>query len=120
MKALVHDHEGTIMRFMPLLLTACLLASMGCGVNITGLDTEVLTVSVATAGANLDADGYLLSITGEPDEPIGVNESKTFTVLRIDVTVELRDIATNCAANANPQTVNVSGPTTVIFLVQCT
>ncbi len=108
------------MKTLPLILTACLLASLGCDIgNITGLDTEVLTVSVRTVGTNLDPDGYMLTMTGEPDEPIGVNEIKTFTVFRIDVTVDLRNIATNCAVNANPQTVNVSGPTTVAFYVEC-
>lgn len=109
------------MRLMPLILAACLLASLGCD-NITNnltLDSEILTVSVSTVGANLDADGYGLSITGEPDDTIGVNEAKTFSVLRIDVTVELRDIAANCAVNTNPQTVGVRGPTTVAFLVEC-
>ncbi len=109
------------MKAMPFFLAACLLASFGCDpVNITGFDTEVLTVRVATTGANLDADGYLCSVTGEFDQPIDINEQKIFTVLRIDVTVELKDVAPNCAADANPQTVNVSGPTTVSFLVQCT
>ncbi len=109
------------MRLMPLLLTLCLLASLGCDVgNITGLDlTEVLTVSATTIGSNLDPDGYMLSITGEYDEPIGVNEIKTFTVLRINVTVELGGVAGNCAVNANPQTVDVDGPTTVAFYVEC-
>ncbi len=109
------------MRFTLLLLTACLLALLGCdGVNITGIDTEILTVSVTTTGASLDADGYLLSITGEPNDSIGVNESKTFNVFRIDVTVELQGIAANCTANANPQTVSITGPTTVAFFVECT
>ncbi len=109
------------MRLMPLLLTLCLLASLGCDVgNITGLDlTEALTVSVTTIGSNFDGDGYMLSITSMPDEPIGINEIKTFTVLRIDLTVELRDIAANCSVDANPQTVNVSGPTTVAFYLEC-
>lgn len=109
------------MRITPLFLAACLLASFGCdiGDNIVDLDTEPLTVNVATVGANLDADGYLPSVTGVPDEPIGVNESKVFNVLRIGITVELRDVAANCAVADNPQTVDVRGPTTVSFFVEC-
>ncbi len=109
------------MRMMPLLLTACLLVSVGCDVgNITGLDlTEVLSVSATTIGTNLDPDGYMLAITGETDEPIGVNEIKTFTVFRTEVTVELQGVAGNCAVNANPQTIDVNGPTTVAFYVEC-
>ncbi len=109
----------TITRF---LLALCLLTSLGCDVgNITGLDlTEVLSVSATTIGTNLDPDGYMLAITGElEEEPIGVNEIKTFTVFRTDVTVELQGVAGNCAVNANPQTVNVNGPTTVAFYVEC-
>ncbi len=108
------------MKLRPILLTVCLLASLGCDIDgFTGLDTEMLTVSVTTVGANFDPDGYMLSITGVYDEPIGVNEIKTFTVLRINVTVELGDVAGNCAVNANPQTVDVDGPTTVAFYVEC-
>ncbi len=107
------------MKIKPLLLVAGLLATSGCDVNFTGLDTEVLTVSVTTVGANLDADGYVLSVTGHPEGPIGVNETRTFNVFRIDVRVELRDVAANCAAADNPQTVAVRGPTTVVCVVEC-
>lgn len=108
------------MKIKPLLLVAGLLATSGCDVNFTGLDTEVLTVTVATVGANLDADGYVLSVTSHPDERIGVNETTAFNVFRIDVTVELRDVAANCTAADNPQTVRVRGPRTVTCLVECT
>lgn len=109
------------MRITQLFLAACLLAFLGCdiGDDIVDLDTEPLTVSVTTVGANVDANGYLLSVSGQPDERIGVNESKIVTVLRIDVTVELQDIAANCAAADNPQTVSVRGPTSVSFFVEC-
>ena len=108
------------MRLMPLLLALCLLASFGCDpVNFTGLDTEVLTVSATTVGSNFDPNGYMLTITGQYDEPIGVNEIKTFTTIRINVTVELQDVAANCTVDRNPQTVDVNGPMTVAFYVQC-
>ncbi len=109
------------MRLSRLFLAACLLASLACNdFDSINLDLgEPLTVTVMTVGENLDADGYTLSITGVADEAIGVNESKLFTVLRIDITVELLDVAANCAVDNNPQTVDVSGPTTVVFVVEC-
>ncbi len=79
----------------------------------------MLTVSVTTVGENLDADGYTLSITGAPNEAIGINEFKVFSVLSIDITVELLGVAVNCAVDVNPQTVSVNGPTTVTFFVEC-
>ncbi len=108
------------MKLRPILLTVCLLASLGCDIDgFTGLDTEMLTVSVTTVGANFDPDGYMLSITGEHDEPIGVNESKSFNVLTMNLTVELSGVATNCAAHTNPIRVDVNGPTSVGFFVEC-
>ena len=39
------------MKIKRLILTVCLLASFGCDVgNFTGLDNEILTVSVVTVG----------------------------------------------------------------------
>ena len=99
------------MRILPFVLTACLLVLLGCdiGDNLAlDLDFEILTVDVASVGDNLDPDGYLLSITGISEQRIGV-----------DITVELRDVAANCAAIENPQTVSVRGPTTVSFVVEC-
>ena len=108
-------------KIMPLILTACMLASLGCDVgNFTGLDNDVLTVSVTTVGTNMDPNGYMLSITGEHDEPIGINATKTFTVLTIRITVELSDVAANCITTSNPLTIDVNGPTAVAFFVECT
>lgn len=111
------------MKIMPLILTLCLLASFGCDVGVgdfTGLDTETLTVSVTTVGTNLDPDGYRLRITGEDDAPIGVNETKNFAVLSIRITVQLLDVAANCAVADDSVTVDVNGPTSVAFFVECT
>ena len=109
------------MKITLLILTLCLLASLGCDTgDFTGLDSEILTVSTTTVGANLDPDGYLLRITGENDEPIGINETKTFTVLTINITVQLLDVATNCASPNDSVTVDVNSPTTVTFFVECT
>ena len=108
------------MKTMPLILTVCLLASLGCDTDFTGLNSEILTVSTTTVGANVDPDGYLLRVTGRNDEPIGVNETKTFNVLRINITVQLLDVAANCVANDDSVTVDVNGPSSVAFFVECT
>ena len=109
------------MKITPFILAACLLALVGCDTgSFTGLDSEILTVSTTTVGANFDPDGYLLRITGENDEPIGVNETKTFTVLSITITVTLSDVAANCVAADDSVTVDVNGPTSVAFFVECT
>ena len=104
-----------------LLLAACILVSVGCDVadNVTGVGAGLLTVNVTTSGANADPDGYLLSITGEPDELLAVNDTRTFSVATTNVTVELSDIAVNCTVAGNPVNVDVNLTTTVAFLVEC-
>ncbi len=110
------------MKLLQILLAFCLLASLGCepGIGNIGLRSEMLTVTVTTVGANLDGDGYTLSITGQPDETIGINESMAFSVLRFDHTVELRGVAGNCTVANNPRTLSINGPTSTTFVVQCT
>ncbi len=101
-------------------LVICLLGTFACdGDDLVSLDRELVTVTVMTVGANLDADGYQFSITNLPDQPIGINESKIISVPRGDVTVQLLRVATNCSVDENPQTVSVRGPTTVTFVVEC-
>ena len=108
------------LRLSWLFLAVFLLASLACDDSIDLNLGELLTFTVMTAGENLDPDGYTLSITAVAvNETIGLNESKTFSVLRIPVTVELLGVAANCTVDNNPQSVNVSGPTTVTFVVEC-
>jgi hypothetical protein len=105
-----------------ILLAACLLTTLACvdsdDINVS-FDIELLTVNVITTGTNPDPDGYTLSVTSQPDESIGINDTRIFSVLRIDITVELSDVAANCTVNANPQTLDVNGPATVTFVVEC-
>lgn len=109
------------MRFLRFFLAICLFLSLGCDPDIgnVGLSSELLTVNVRTVGANLDADGHALSITGELAEPVGINDTRTFSVLRIDITVELLEVASNCAVANNPRTFRVNGPRTTTFVVEC-
>ena len=109
------------MNIRMLLLTACLLASLGCDVtdNLTGPGVGVVTVNVTTSGSNADPNGYLLSVTGEPNEPIDVNDTRTFSVSFTNVQIELSDVAANCSVPDNPVTVDVTRTTTVAFFVEC-
>ncbi len=105
------------------LLAVCLLGSLACdhdsALGTPLFNIETLTITVMTVGENLDADGYTLSTTGVAEDTIGINETKVFTVLVMEVTVELLDVAANCTVDNNPQTVDVNSPTTVIFVVEC-
>ena len=97
------------------------MTSLGCNAadSVTGVGAGLLTVNVTTSGTNVDPDGYLLSITGEPDELLAVNDTRTFSVATTNVTVELSDIAVNCTVAGNPVNVDVNLTTTVAFLVEC-
>ncbi len=118
---MINDTGKTIMKLSRLLLAFGLLTSLGCDPDLGNftLPSELLTVTVMTVGENLDADGYTLSITSEFDAAIGINESRTFSVLRIDITIELRGVADNCAVANNPRTIDVNRPTTTTFVVEC-
>lgn len=114
-------HGKEIMKLTRLLLAFCLLASLGCSPDIGNIGpfSETLTVSVTTVGVNFDPDGYMLSITGTPDTPIGVNATMAFSVIRADITIELNDIASNCATVNNPRTISVRSPRSTTFVVEC-
>jgi hypothetical protein len=74
-----------------------------------------LTVNAATTGAELDPDGYGVSVDGGSAQPIGVNGSLSFTALSAGShTLTLSGLASNCTVNGvNPQTVTiVAGATT--------
>lgn len=115
--------ERTIMNFSRVLLAICLLVSLGCDTDIGPLNldlgSELLTVNVSTIGENLDPDGYMLSVTGEPDEAIGINATRTYSVFPNNLTVELRGIAGNCTVANNPRTIDVRGSVSTTFIVEC-
>ncbi|HKK24953.1 MAG TPA: IPT/TIG domain-containing protein, partial [Gracilimonas sp.] len=100
------------------------------GKTTTGPEFEVITtgtliVDISTSGADIDADGYLLTI-GAGD---GIRTQVEDTVSRSGLAagtyeVLLGDIETNCYLNQdlpNPRTVNVEAgaTTTVEFIVNC-
>lgn len=108
--------------FGRLLLWAAPLVWLGCGgAGSTDLVLPSLSISTATSGVDLDADGYSVSVDGTV-QAIGVDA--TITVDRLpdgQHTVELSGVAANCSATNNPRTVTVTagGTTTAAFSITC-
>ncbi len=81
-------------------------------------------VAAATTGADLDPDGYLVSVDGGSGQAIATNGTLAISGLPAgDHTVALGGLAANCAVGgANPRTVSVAGGGTaeVAFAITCT
>ncbi len=87
-----------LMRSHPLLVLAFLATWVACGgEDLVTPTTGELTVSVSTSGEEPDADGYILSLDGQPWTSLESNGSGTFTVPEGDHTVELGGVAANCS-----------------------
>jgi PKD domain len=86
--------------------------------------TGDLTATTTTTGADLDPDGYTVTVDGTQSSAIGVNGSTAFPGLSAGGhSVQLSGLAANCAVSgANPQSVNVpaGGAVTAAFSVNCT
>jgi WD40-like Beta Propeller Repeat/Bacterial Ig-like domain (group 2) len=109
----------------PILATtiAVLLAvAVGCD-NPAGPGTGQLQVTVATTGADLDPDGYSLSLDGAPGLALAANDTRTLPELTPGPhSLLVSGIASNCALNGvNPRLVNVgrSDTTRVSLVVVC-
>jgi len=80
-------------------------------------------VTTSTAGAQLDPDGYTLTVEGETPVAIGINQTLTVNDVAIgDRTVTLSGVASNCTvAGENPRTVTVTdgGTVSTTFDVTC-
>src|SRR2546430_5276039 len=85
--------------------------------------TGSLTVTTNTSGADLDPDGYTLTVDAG-GQGIGINSSATITGLAAGGhSVTLSAVASNCTVSgANPRTVSVTagGTTSTTFTVSCT
>ena len=85
--------------------------------------TGSIQVSASTTGAELDADGYTVTVDGGAGQNLTVNGSVTFTNQSAgNHTVELSGFAANCTvALDNPRTVAVTAGNTVstTFDVTC-
>ena len=67
-----------------------------------GPTTGTLRITTVTTGPAPDADGYVLSVDGGPDQPIGT--SATAVLANISATqhsVQLRGLAPNCSVSGN-------------------
>ena len=86
--------------------------------------TGNLDVTAATTGSDLDPDGYVVTVDGTTNQPIGINGRVTFSGLSAGShTVALSGVAANCAVSGgNSQTVTVpsGGTATVAYSVTCT
>ncbi|MFL5561399.1 MAG: metallophosphoesterase, partial [Gemmatimonadaceae bacterium] len=81
-----------------------------------------LKVTTATSGADLDADGYTLSVDGGATQAIGINGTLTFSALtQGSHTVTIAGLAPNCSAATNPQTTTVVAGTitSLAFTIAC-
>ncbi len=85
--------------------------------------TGSLTVITATSGEQIDSNGYLVAVDDTSEQRVTANDTVTYSQLAVsDHTVELRDIAENCALGSeNPQTVRVvaDGESMASFSVDC-
>lgn len=88
-----------------------------------GPGTGTLEVTVETTGEDLDADGYTVTVNeGEESEDVETTDEISFEVDAGEHTVELTDIAGNCAVDGdNPVTEDVDDLDTVeiAFEVTC-
>lgn len=84
--------------------------------------TGSLTVSTATTGANLDPDGYSVSVDGGNAQSISDNGSVAFSNLASGShTVAIAGLASNCSASNTSQAVTVpaGGSTSASFAITC-
>jgi hypothetical protein len=104
------------------------ILTMGCG-DSTGPATQttgviLISVSTTSASADVDPDGYALSIDGQPGQPVGVNANVTMgALLKGTHLVRLDGVASNCSVSGlNPRSVYVfpdQAPLPVYFSVSC-
>jgi hypothetical protein len=103
-------------------LVLVMAASLACnGDSLTTPPTKgTLNVTTTTSGGEPDLDGYTVQIDAEPVQTVGVSAIRT-DVIPGSHTVQLGDVAPNCAVAENPRTVSVAaGETeTVTFAVTC-
>jgi WD40 repeat protein len=104
------------------MLSLALALSAGCE-DATGPSTGTVRVSLTTTGADIDPDGYGVSVGGGPTRDVAPNGSVTFpTVQPGSHTVRLEGLAANCSADqGNERTVTVVAgqQVTATFTASC-
>lgn len=108
------------------MLAAC-VSMVACGDS--GPQTGVLIVGNSTFGANLDADGYVVTINGGDAKRIALNVGDEWTLAVGVHSVALADIQANCATDEangastgpNPQQATISAGSRISawFAVVC-
>jgi PKD domain len=109
-------------------VTAGQTAAIAFSVTCTAIPptTGSLIVTTSTTGADLDPDGYTVTVDGTTSQSIATNNSGGVTFANLSAashTVALSGVASNCTVSgANPRTVSVAagGNTTTGFSVTCT
>jgi hypothetical protein len=110
-------------RLTRILLWAAPLTWLGCGGGGTDIVLPSVSVTTATAGVELDPDGYSVTVDGAAPQAIGVDATVTVEQLSEGVhTATLSGLAANCAAADNPRsfTVQAGVTTRVDFAITCT
>jgi len=110
--------------FLGLMALACADSSGPTQIPITATGAIQIVVATTSAGADVDADGYTLSIDAAQPQFIADNATMTVEGLKKGVhVVLLGGLASNCAvAGTNPLSIevdDVNTPTRVSFSVQC-
>jgi hypothetical protein len=93
-------------------------------ITLSGGTKGDLDVATATTGADLDPDGYTVTVDGTTSQATGANATVRFSALAEGShTVELSGVAANCTlAGSNPRTVTVAAGSvaSTTFDVTCT
>ncbi len=96
--------------------------SAGCK-DAPGPTIGAARVTVTTVGLDLDSDGYIVSVDGEPRRAVGLVDAVTLRELATGAhTLALGGVAANCAVGGdNPRTMTVTAGDTaaVAFAVGC-
>src|SRR5437773_243928 len=102
--------------------TASTSYSVSCAAT-GGTGSLTVTTSTTGAAADIDPDGYTVSVDGgAASQPIPANGSVTFTGPAGDHSIALTGVAANCTVSgANPRTVTVpaGGTASTTFSVSC-
>ena len=116
-------HAARLATFVGLAATLATACNDGPSGLVTLLTTGAVRATMTTTGAELDADGYTLTVDSGVALAVGVNASVTLTDLPAGEHVLWLDgLASNCQlAGPNPRHVTVAGgrATTVAFSVSC-
>src|SRR6266550_6322767 len=102
-----------------LLLSATLLSACGGGDSTAPPTTGTLEFSVVTAGVDIDADGFALSVDGQP-QVLPANGTVSFSALPGNHSLSVSGFAFNCDLTAAPTSTNVALGKTTRVDVQAT